>query len=112
MYELQFPSEILILDAYVGDVKNASDLFSVVSRAMKFPAYFGNNWDALEECLRDMEWLPAKGYVLLLHGASEFWKTATRVAGSFLETWLFCAQEWATSDVAFHLVFEMENTER
>ncbi|MEP7156477.1 MAG: barstar family protein [Betaproteobacteria bacterium] len=32
--------------------------------AMKFPSHFGNNWDAFYDCLTDMDWVEADGYVI------------------------------------------------
>jgi hypothetical protein len=41
--------------------------------AMRFPSYFGNNWDALEDSLRDLAWIPAQsGYLLLYDAAGRF----------------------------------------
>jgi len=50
-----------------GRLRRKHDLFRALAAGLKFPAYFGDNWDALEECLRDLAWLRAKKGVVLLH---------------------------------------------
>lgn len=52
-------------------IKTEEDLFAAVATALQFPAYFGRNWDALDECLRDMTWLPSKGYVLIVRDVGQ-----------------------------------------
>jgi RNAse (barnase) inhibitor barstar len=39
-------------------------LLRAFAEAFEFPDWFGHNWDALADCLGDLEWLPAEGYVL------------------------------------------------
>ena len=47
-------------------------LFNEVAAALQFPYYFGENWDALDECIADLEWLPpGGGYVLYVMSADE-----------------------------------------
>lgn len=41
-------------------------LLAEIARALRFPASFGANWDALADSLGDLSWLPAPGYLLLL----------------------------------------------
>jgi RNAse (barnase) inhibitor barstar len=51
-----------------GRLRRKGDLFRALDAGLNFPAYFGQNWDALEECLCDLTWLElAKGVVLLHH---------------------------------------------
>jgi hypothetical protein len=44
-------------------------LLDELARALGFPAHFGRNWDAVEDCLNDLGWLPADGYVIVVASA-------------------------------------------
>lgn len=37
----------------VSSVQSAEELHFLLARAFGFPDYYGNNWDAFDECIRD-----------------------------------------------------------
>lgn len=48
------------------------DLLQHMATALAFPKTFGANWDALADCLADLEWLPpSSGYVWLFDHAGD-----------------------------------------
>lgn len=70
-------------------------LLAEFARALEFPAYFGRNWDALEECLTDLGWLPARGYVLVVTDADRLlWRRPTEYR-TFIGILEAAAREWA-----------------
>lgn len=87
-------------------VQSRDELLDAIAAALEFPDYFGRNWDALDECLRDLAWLPADGYVLIVRDAGDFWHDHPGLAGRLAESWQFCADHWRARGAAFHLVFE------
>ena len=93
------------LDLDTARVASEAGLLAELARAFRFPDYFGGNWDAADECLRDLSWLPARGYVLRIPNAESLWRSLPVATGRLVETWLFCAGEWARRGVSFHLVF-------
>jgi len=46
---------IVVID--ICDMRDRRDLFKAFSEQLKFPDYFGNNWDAFYDCLTDLSWL-------------------------------------------------------
>jgi RNAse (barnase) inhibitor barstar len=46
------------------NIARKEQLMNAAATALHFPKHFGNNWDALEECLTDLEWVDAEGYVI------------------------------------------------
>lgn len=47
-------------------LSSKQELLATIASALRFPSYFGHNWDALDECLTDLSWLPA-GDVIVIH---------------------------------------------
>jgi RNAse (barnase) inhibitor barstar len=42
------------------------DLFHEWAAVLQFPSYFGENWDAFEECIADREWMQGGVHVVVL----------------------------------------------
>jgi hypothetical protein len=71
-------------------IASKGDFLRACAQTLGFPSYFGNNWDALEDSLRDLAWAPAEhGYLVLIDAAGHFAAAAPgdfRVALDILRT--------------------------
>ena len=86
-------------------ISTKKQLLDSLAAALSFPDYFGGNWDALDECLRDMEWLPASGYLLIVRNAEALWRREPRATAGLIQSWIFSAEEWSRESVPFHMIF-------
>jgi hypothetical protein len=77
-------------------------LLDRIARALDFPRWFGGNWDALEDCLGDLSWWKAEGYVLLIDGAEDI---AADERGILLDILASAAASWAERGRSFFAVF-------
>jgi len=96
----------------------SAGLFTEFARALGFPDYFGHNWDAMEECLADLEWLPAKGYVLLLTDAQavladdeDEYETLLEILSDAGEAWSKGQAGGGSKAMAFHTLFAVSHHE-
>jgi RNAse (barnase) inhibitor barstar len=78
-----------------------AELLAALAQSLSFPEWFGGNWDALADCLTDLGWHDADGYVVVLDKAKHFvashasdWETA-------LEVLRHAADYWRDEDVPF-----------
>ena len=46
-------------------VSSKRELMRVLARELQLPEYFGHNWDALDECLRDFSWISSLRVVIV-----------------------------------------------
>lgn len=54
-----------------SELPDEDSVFQAFLVAFEFPQYFGWNWDALNDCLRDLKWLPANAYVVVIDHAGD-----------------------------------------
>jgi RNAse (barnase) inhibitor barstar len=100
--------------------QTTADLLIECARALDFPDYFGHNWDALEECLVDLEWLPAIGYILLFTDAVHVLPNDEAEYETFLEILRDAGEAWASGQagmrarcaVPFHVLFSVSKQEK
>ena len=77
-----------------SDIVDKASYLAACQAAFALPAYFGRNWDALEECLNDLAWAPAAGYIVLYDHAANFaepdpanWGTALYILRDAAGNW-------------------------
>ena len=69
----------------LGDCLGKQELLERIANALQFPASFGGNWDALADFLKDLDWLPARGHVLVFEHADAFANTLTDEFNTLLD---------------------------
>jgi hypothetical protein len=83
------------------DVTDKSALLRTLAQTFSFPGYFGGNWDALEECLTDLEWLSGKGYVILLENTARLVQRSPEELQIAMSIFEDSAQVWADRETPF-----------
>ena len=79
-YRMPFASDLALEEAAesldypmhrinLSKVTDKDGFLDAIGKALDFPDWYGHNWDALADCLRDLAWLPADGHVLLFEHA-------------------------------------------
>ena len=76
-------------------------VLAVLGSALRFPDWFGGNWDALADSLGDLSWWPAPGYLLLVEGAGELRSADADVFDTLLAILNEAAADWRERNVAF-----------
>ena len=95
-------SDLRVARIDLGGAAGKDALLGRIAAALEFPAWFGGNWDALEDCLADLSWSKAGGHVLLFEHATGLSaadrQTLTEILGA-------AAAHWRGKNRAFFAVF-------
>lgn len=85
----------------LAEVRSKQELLDAIARELAFPEWFGANWDALEDCLTDLAWCVASGYVLIFDNAGGFAAAEPEEFETALEVCDGAAEYWYDEDVPF-----------
>lgn len=75
--ELQEVEDLLSKGYYVAildgaECKTIKDFICNIAVSFNFPSYYGQNLDALWECINDLEWISEINYVLVIINSKYF----------------------------------------
>jgi len=94
-------SDFAVWRVDLAGVRSKQELLDAIARELAFPDWFGANWDALEDCLTDLTWCAASGYVLILANAGAFAAAQPEEFETALEVFDGAAEYWYDEDVPF-----------
>ncbi|MER5893856.1 barstar family protein [Streptomyces sp. NPDC001876] len=79
------------------EMRDTDSVFQVFYDGLRLPDYFGWNWDALSDCLRDLNWLRTEHHVLIIEAADEALPDDAAGQQLLFRTLLRAGQRWSST---------------
>jgi hypothetical protein len=95
-------SKLSLARIALQDVTDKVALLRRIAAKLDFPGWFGENWDALEDCLTDLSWREAEGNILVVEG---FQFLPAEDLGVLIDVMISAAKFWAGRGKPFFAVF-------
>jgi RNAse (barnase) inhibitor barstar len=96
------------------DLRACTDTDAVlreIAETLEFPDWFGGNLDALADCLNDLSWLAAPGYLLVLEHIGAWREQAAEDVEAVVEILQDAAARWGADDVPFWAMLPLPSHE-
>ncbi|MEU7035545.1 barstar family protein [Streptomyces sp. NPDC046237] len=77
------------------DMSDEVSAFQQLYEKLKFPDYFGWNWNALYDCLRDLQWLPSDHHILIIESAESVLSEDETAREMFFRTLWRAGRQWS-----------------
>ncbi|MFI6870031.1 barstar family protein [Nocardia sp. NPDC050406] len=89
-------------------MRTVAALYDEFAAALQFGYYFGENADAFDDCMRDLDDTlgAAEQYVLLVYDAAQLLADEPRQRAWFAEAMADCARYWADEEVIFRVILQ------
>jgi len=97
-----------IIKLDIGRSHGKSALLSLLARALKFPKYFGQNWDALHDHLTDLSWLNANGWLVIITNSRSFAESHGEDFEMAVEVLRTAAEHWRRQGKPFWILIQGE----
>ncbi|WP_330183238.1 barstar family protein [Nocardia sp. NBC_01503] len=104
----QLPDDYLSRELRGRKMRTVAEVFDEFAAAFQFPYYFGQNKDAFDECLRDLDDFvgPAAGYVVVVRNAALLLADQPDEREWFGEAMIDAAAHWAGKGIALRVILQ------
>ncbi len=111
LVEAAYGLEFRIASIDCRGVRDRDEGLARIAQALDFPEWFGGNWDALQDSLRDLSWLPGDGYLLLFDHSSGWRDADPEAFATLIEILNQTGQDWAADKVPFWALLPLPGEE-
>ncbi|MFE3446330.1 barstar family protein [Nocardia sp. NPDC059180] len=107
----QAPSGFRVRELRGKKMRTVAGVFDEFAAALQFPYYFGNNKDAFDDCLRDLDDClgSAEGYVVVVRDAGQVLADAPGEYEWLAEALSETADYWLRREIVFRVVVQGES---
>jgi RNAse (barnase) inhibitor barstar len=91
----------------LADYTDREALFDRLTLALRLPAGFGCNWDALADSLRDLSWLKAPGVIVLFDQADDMRQANEEDFDTLLDILEEAVDYWQDAGSPFFVFFAL-----
>ncbi|HEX5802171.1 MAG TPA: barstar family protein [Azospira sp.] len=95
------------LQADLGDRREIAPALEKLGSDLRLPDWYGANYDALADCLTDLSWNAAPGYVLLVTGADALHARDEAAFATLNEVLASVIGNWQEARVPFWVFYDM-----
>lgn len=93
-----------VFSVNLASARNVPGFIRAMRRDLAFPDWFGGNLDALHDCLTDLSWHPASGYLITLEHSEALRANPTSFA-MFNEILASASDSWRSRGVPFRVFY-------
>lgn len=93
-----------VFEVNLEKARNVPGFIRAMSGALDFPEWFGGNLDALHDCLTDLSWRPATGYIITLDRSEALRANPTSFA-MFNEVLASASDAWRPRGIPFRVFY-------
>jgi RNAse (barnase) inhibitor barstar len=97
----------LVFRIDLAAAQDKAGMLDIIGKTMAFPEWFGHNWDALLDCLSDLGWRPAEGYLIVLEHCDGIHGRAEADFVQLLQIFEAAANEWREQGIPFWCFVDM-----
>ena len=94
------------LEISLHAVHDKAGFLAACARDLKFPPHFGATWDAFSDCINDLSWAPAAGYVIVIENVALLVQHAPDEAATALEILRAAADAWRVRHKTFIVLLD------
>jgi len=92
---------LMVIYVEIGHAHDREDFLDNASKALRFPERFSADWDAFASGLKDLSWIPAKGWVVILEKSKHFAGGHSHEFKDAMQAMIAAAEHWRAQGKPF-----------